>query len=358
MYEEFYGLNEKPFSLLPDPDFLFLSSKHSLALSMLEYSLAGQAGFCAITGEIGSGKTTLIRALLRRIGRDIRLGLISNTHSSHSDIAGWALSAFGRTPKGTTRAEIHQELMLFLIEEYGAGKRSVLIVDEAQNLTIQALEELRLLSNINADKDLLLQIILVGQPELLEKLRRPELCQFAQRISVSYHLAPLTCAETLHYITHRLRVAGATSPIFNDMAVGGIQYFSGGVPRIINSICDMSLVYGFADQKPEIDLDHVFRVVGDRMSNGVSSFAGVGGPDDPMVVKEITALIRAAADARMTLPPLPEPEPPAPKPQVVMPQPRTRLSASYGDGQGELRSFAAHDADRPSWFRRTFLRAN
>ena len=211
MYEEFYGLNEKPFSLLPDPDFLFLSSKHSLALSMLEYSLAGQAGFCAITGEIGSGKTTLIRALLRRIDRDIRLGLISNTHSSHSDIAGWALSAFGRTPKGTTRAEIHQELMLFLIEEYGAGKRSVLIVDEAQNLTIQALEELRLLSNINADKDLLLQIILVGQPELLEKLRRPELCQFAQRISVSYHLAPLTCAETLHYITHRLRVAGATA---------------------------------------------------------------------------------------------------------------------------------------------------
>jgi type II secretory pathway predicted ATPase ExeA len=355
MYEDFFGLNEKPFSLLPDPDFLFLSSKHSLALNMLEYSLAGQAGFCAITGEIGSGKTTLIRALLRRMDRDIRLGLISNTHSSLTDIASWALSAFGRSPAGKSRAEIHQDLMLFLIEEYGAGKRSVLIVDEAQNLTIEALEELRLLSNINADKDLLLQIILVGQPELLEKLRRPELCQFAQRISVSYHLAPLTCAETLHYITHRLRVAGTTAPIFNDMAVGGIQYFSGGVPRLINSICDMAMVYAYADQVREVDLDHIFRVVGDRMSNGVSVFAGIGGPEDPVAVREITGLIRAAGEARATLPApaVPEQEP-APEPAAT--RRRQLVANDLGNGYSSL---AAQQAEtRPSWFRRTFLRAN
>ncbi|WP_374310922.1 ExeA family protein [Dongia sp.] len=356
MYEEFFGLNEKPFSLLPDPDFLFLSSKHSIALSMLEYSLAGQAGFCAITGEIGSGKTTLIRTLLRRMDRGVRLGLISNTHSSLSGITAWALSAFGHNPKGKSSAEIHQELMLLLIDEYGAGKRSVLIVDEAQNLTMDALEELRLLSNINADKDLLLQIILVGQPELLEKLRSPELYQFAQRISVSYHLAPLSCAEALHYITHRLRVAGATAPIFNDMAVGGIQYFSGGVPRLINSICDMAMVYAYADQRSEIDLDHVFRVVGDRMANGVAVFAGIGGPEDPTVVKEITALIRIAAEARSSLPPVPLPALP---PERVEASRATRpLAAAANDISEDYRRIALPDDIRRSWFRRTFLRTN
>ncbi|WP_374651111.1 ExeA family protein [Dongia sp.] len=358
MYEDFFGLTEKPFSLLPDPDFLFLSSKHSLALSMLEYSLAGQAGFCAITGEIGSGKTTLIRALLRRMDRDIRLGLITNTHNALSDIAAWALLAFGGNPSGKSGAEIHQELMLLLIEEYGAGRRSVLIVDEAQNLTIEALEELRLLSNINADKDLLLQIILVGQPQLLEKLRRPELCQFAQRISVSYHLTPLSCAETLHYIVHRLRIAGTTAPVFNDMAVGGIQYFAGGVPRLINSICDMAMVYAYADQKQEVDLDHVFRVVGDRMANGVAVFAGLGGPEDPTVIKEITGLIRAAGEARATLPPpAAETEQPEPMPSR-MPR-RAAFSANDfgGDFEGEFGSLSMQRPQRPSWFRRTFLRA-
>jgi hypothetical protein len=200
-----------------------------------------------------------------------------------------------------------------------------------------------------------LQIILVGQPELLEKLRRPELCQFAQRISVSYHLAPLTCAETLHYITHRLRVAGTTAPIFNDMAVGGIQYFSGGVPRLINSICDMAMVYAYADQVREVDLDHIFRVVGDRMSNGVSVFAGIGGPEDPVAVREITGLIRAAGEARATLPApaVPEQEP-APEPAAT--RRRQLVANDLGNGYSSL---AAQQAEtRPSWFRRTFLRAN
>src|SRR5262245_63191228 len=155
MYESFFGLKEKPFSLLPALACAFMSSQQSPALSILEYSRAGQAGFCAIAGDIGSGKTTLIRMLLRRIGRDVTLGLISNTHNGLTDITAWALAAFGRATSAQSDAEIYQDLMQFLIGEYGAGRRCVLIVDEAQNLTVDALEELRLLSNINSDKDLL-----------------------------------------------------------------------------------------------------------------------------------------------------------------------------------------------------------
>ena len=388
MYESFFGLKEKPFSLLPDPDFLFMSSKHSLALSILEYSLAGQAGFCAITGDIGSGKTTLIRMLLRRLGRDITLGLISNTHSGLTDITAWALAAFGRGSNAQTDAEIYQDLMHFLIGEYGAGRRCVLIVDEAQNLTVEALEELRLLSNINADKDLLLQIILVGQPELLVKLKSPELAQFAQRISISYHLTPLTYLEARHYIRHRLEVAGANRPIFSDTAIGAIQYFSGGVPRVVNSLCDMSLVYGLADNKTDIDLDVVLRVIGDRQASGVSPFAREGRADDPAVVAEITGMVRdalelravpadseLAVDKRADEDSRPADAPAADDgayrnghaaadayPRLEVPRPATeadhgdlRIDAlSLNDYRNGPKRDSANESQRPSWFRRTF----
>jgi type II secretory pathway predicted ATPase ExeA len=298
MYESFFGLKEKPFSLLPDPDFLFLSGKHSLALSILEYSLIGHAGFCVVTGEIGSGKTTLLRMLLRRIARDVTVGLISNTHSGLTDITAWALAAFGRAPGARPDTNIYMDLMNFLIDEYGAGRRCVLIVDEAQNLTVEALEELRLLSNINSDKDLLLQVILVGQPELLAKLKRPELLQFAQRISISYHLSPLTYAETRRYIRHRIEVAGGSRPIFSDQAIGAVQCYSGGVPRVVNAICDMALVYGLADDRRDIDLDLVVRVIADRQASGVAPFARDEPPDDPAVRAEIAAMLRGALDLR------------------------------------------------------------
>jgi len=390
MYESFFGLKEKPFSLLPDPDFLFMSSKHSLALSILEYSLAGQAGFCAITGDIGSGKTTLIRSLLRRIGRDITLGLISNTHSGLTDITAWALAAGGRGATAQSDAEIYQDLMHFLIAEYGGGRRCVLIVDEAQNLTVEALEELRLLSNINSDKDLLLQIILVGQPELLVKLKSPELAQFAQRISISYHLTPLTYLDTRRYIRHRLEIAGAKRPIFSDTAIGAVQYFSGGVPRVINSICDMAMVYGLADNKTDIDLDVVLRVIGDRQASGVSPFSRDGRADDPAVIAEITGLVREAMELRAV--PAegeqpsdlrPEPElPPSGEPvidEAVQRNGRAAAADSYprlevqgADSHDDLRIDAlslndyrngpkrsgANEAQRPSWFRRTFKRTS
>jgi general secretion pathway protein A len=387
MYESFFGLKEKPFSLLPDPDFLFMSSKHSLALSILEYSLAGQAGFCAITGDIGSGKTTLIRTLLRRIGRDVTLGLISNTHSGLTDITSWALAAFGRGTNAQSDAEIYQELMHFLIGEYGAGRRCVLIVDEAQNLTVEALEELRLISNINADKDLLLQIILVGQPELLVKLKSPELAQFAQRISISYHLTPLSYQDTRRYVRHRLQIAGAERPIFSDTAIGAVQYFSGGVPRVVNSICDMSMVYGLADNTTEIDLDIVLRVITDRQASGVSPFARDGKADDPAVIAEITSLVREAMELR-AVPDEDDPDNPVAAmngdPQMAddahanghaaaegyprLEVQRADARQSYDDLKIDALSLndyrnapkrgGANQGQRPSWFRRTFTRTS
>src|SRR4051812_4173963 len=290
MYEAFFNLKNKPFSLLPDPEFLFLSSRHAIGLSLLEYSLTGQAGFCVITGEIGSGKTTLVRAFLERVGREFTVGLISNTHQALKDIAAWALAAYGQKAVGTHPAETYQELMSFLIAEYGAGRQCILVVDEAQNLSIEVLEELRLLSNINSGKDLLLQVVLVGQPELLDKLKRPELSQFAQRIAVSHHLTPLPYAETRRYIQHRVKVAGADRPLFTEMAMGAIQYFSGGIPRLINSICDMALVYGFADEQHTIGEDLVFRVVSDRQLSGIAPFAQSVPVDDPSVLAEIMKL--------------------------------------------------------------------
>src|SRR4051812_36380750 len=295
MYEAFFNLKNKPFSLLPDPEFLFLSSRHAIGLSLLEYSLTGQAGFCVITGEIGSGKTTLVRAFLERVGREFTVGLISNTHHALKDIAAWAMASFGQKPTGTHPAETYQELMAFLIAEYGAGRQCILVVDEAQNLSIEVLEELRLLSNINSGKDLLLQVVLVGQPELLEKLRRPELSQFAQRIAVSHHLTPLPYPETRRYIEHRVMVAGSERPLFTEMAMGAVQYFSGGIPRLINSICDMSLVYGFADEQPLIGEDLVFRVVSDRQLSGIAPFAQSVPVDDPSVRAEIMKLANLVA---------------------------------------------------------------
>ena len=392
MYESFFGLKEKPFSLLPDPDFLFMSSKHSLALSILEYSLAGQAGFCAVTGDIGSGKTTLIRALLRRIGRDVTLGLISNTHSGLTDITAWALAAFGRATNAQTDAEVYQELMHFLIGEYGAGRRCVLVVDEAQNLTVEALEELRLLSNINSDKDLLLQIILVGQPELLAKLKSPELAQFAQRISISYHLTPLNYLDTRRYIRHRLEIAGAQRPIFSDTAIGAVQYFSGGVPRVINGICDMSMVYALADNSTNVELDLVLRVIGDRQASGVSPFVRNERADDPAVIAEITAMVREAVELH-TVPAEeqeegdldPESDPSQadewaseekarlnghsaadeyPRLEIAQAVPGQRYedlrvdALSLNDYRNAPKRGGAVESERPSWFRRTFRRTS
>lgn len=273
MYESFYGLRARPFSLRPDPDFLYLSHQHSVALSMLEFSLTGQAGIVVVTGEIGSGKTTLIRHFLRQGERSTIIGLISNTHTGMGEILQWVLQALKIETKSVSKSIRHRALLSYLTQQAIAGHQVVLIVDEAQNLSIAALEELRLLSNIDLDKDNTLQIVLVGQPELLEKLRRPELVQFSQRISAHYHLTPLTYRESCGYVRHRLAVAGARREIFDDLALGAVYYFSGGTPRLMNSLCDMAMVYGYAAGRPAVDLDLVQTVVCDRERLGVQVLA-------------------------------------------------------------------------------------
>ena len=269
MYESFYGLREKPFTLLPDPEYLYLSPKHQRALTLLEYGMMNQAGFSVICGDTGAGKTTLIRRLLTELGDDTTVGLITNTHQSFGELLNWVLMAFGLDGENKTKAQMHQMFIEFLIEQYARNKHTVLIVDEAQNMSAETLEELRMLSNINADKDQVLQVVLSGQPALRETLRKPELMQFAQRIAVDYYLESLSAEETHSYIQHRLKIAGADQEIFSREACNTVYKYSGGTPRLINLLCDTSLVYGFAEQTKSIAASLVEDVVREQHSNSI-----------------------------------------------------------------------------------------
>jgi general secretion pathway protein A len=263
MYERHFGFTVKPFALIPDPAFLYASRQHAMALTMLEYGLECQAPFSLLTGEIGSGKTTLLRKLLRQLGDRVVVGLVSHTHSRFQSIHGWALSALGIVPGGDSDVTIYAALVDSLVREYAKGKRTLLIFDEAQNLSIEVLEELRLLSNVNSEKDLVLQILLVGQPELRAKLSRPELKQFAQRVSVFCHLNALDRDDTYAYIRHRLQVAGGNPSLFLPEAIELIHARTRGVPRLLNQLCDLALVYGFADRRTEVNADLIAQVVRD-----------------------------------------------------------------------------------------------
>ena len=275
MYKKHFGLQDKPFNLIPDPDYLYLSSRHRVALSLLEYGLMETAaGLSVISGEVGSGKTTLIRKLMRRINHEqLTVGLINNTSSFDADLMSWVVSVFGIEHAEKDKITTFREFQKFLIAEYSQGKRTVLIVDEAQNLGGEALEELRMLTNINADRDQLLQIVLVGQPELLDILQRPEYAQIAQRVSVEYHLEPLDLEDVGHYIHHRMEVAGADHKVFTEDAIKAIYCLSGGVPRLVNTLCDYSLVHGYALSKDVINLEQVVEVTKGRKIGGINRYA-------------------------------------------------------------------------------------
>jgi general secretion pathway protein A len=271
MYLEFYRLNEKPFALTPNPAFLYPSKKHRLALTTLQYGLLGQEGFVVISGDIGTGKTTLIHQILGQLDRRrFTCGLITNAHEDFSDLLQWVMMAFGQeTPTGT-KAEQYRSFLDFVAAEFRHMRRTVLIIDEAQNLSPATLEELRMLVNVNSGKAAALQIVLVGQKQLLEKLRRPELEQFAQRIAVNYRLEHLDPDDTAAYIRYRLALAGNADPeLFSDAACALVHRHSGGIPRIINLICDTSLVYGFADEQFHIGEELVEAVVNDRSASGL-----------------------------------------------------------------------------------------
>lgn len=267
MYTQFYGFKEKPFNIVSDPSFLYMSPKHRMALTYLEYGLTDGIGFILLTGEIGTGKTTLIKKLLNKIRAKMEVAVVFNTNVSADALLELIIEEFelnlpspGRG-KGGTLDVLNQ----FLIDKHGLGQRVLLIVDEAQNLSQDALEEIRMLSNLQTDKASLLQILLVGQPGLRSRLQHPSLAQLSQRIAVSYHLRALDAEETNGYIRHRLKTAGRkNAELFSSEAVEMVFQHSGGVPRMINIICDAALVYGFADELTLIEKPVVESVIRDR----------------------------------------------------------------------------------------------
>ena len=277
MYEDFYQLKSKPFSLVPDPDYLFLSQKHKTALVYLEYGIIEQAGFMVITGEIGTGKTTLIKYLLSKLAEidpGTRVAYIFNTNLTPQEFLKAVLQELGIPSPSEYKTDILGALNQFLIQQYASRHKVALIIDEAQNLSLATLEEIRMLSNLQTDKDHLLQIILVGQPALRDHLRHPQLNQFSQRVTVNYHLAPLDQSETTDYIHHRLKVSSGDAardgtPLFTEEAISTIYRYSNGIPRIINILCDAALVYGFAEEKREIDPPLIEQVMADKRQGGI-----------------------------------------------------------------------------------------
>jgi general secretion pathway protein A len=269
MYEEFYHFTDKPFTLSPDPSFLYLGKSHRRAMNILEYGVESDSGITVISGEVGTGKTTLVRNLLSQLGDDYTVGMITNTQKDFGNLLKWVLNSFGIDADETDHVKLYKILLEFITREHGAGRRVVLIIDEAQNLGKRALEDIRMLTNINVDKDVALQLILVGQPELVEMLRKKELRQFAQRVSADYLLQPLTFKETENYIRHRIKTVGGDDDLFAQTAYATVYYHSGGIPRIINTICDMALVYGFADEAPRIRKELILDAIRDRKVGGL-----------------------------------------------------------------------------------------
>ena len=269
MYLDFYNIKTKPFSLLPDPRFLYLGKEHDLGLSILRYGLTNEAGFTVLTGEVGAGKTTLIRYLLNRLDETVVVGLVSNTNIQLASILEWVANAFALDVKELSGISLYNALVDYFIRQYSEGRRVVLIIDEAQNLDAQSLESLRLISNINADSHQLVQIILVGQPELRDRLSDSSLRQFAQRISIDYHLSTLNLVQTSNYLKHRIKIAGGSRMLFDKSSVGKIAYYSEGIPRLINNIADLALVYGFAKKLNVVTEDIILEVVNDRKKHGI-----------------------------------------------------------------------------------------
>ncbi len=269
MYESFYGLRTHPFSLAPDPGFLFLGRKHKLGLNLLEYGLLNRSAFTVITGEPGTGKTTLLNSILDRSDREVTLGVLSHTHLQLGSLLPWVLMTFGMDGKGMDNVELYRAFAGFLAQEHERQRRVVLVVDEAQNLGSTMLEELRLLSNLNDGRRQPLQIVLSGQPALRAILQQGELVQLAQRISVDYHLEPLVEAETPEYIRHRIGVAGGPVTMMTDLACLVVHRLSGGNPRLINQVCDLALAYGFAAQVRWITAQLVIKSATDRKAGGI-----------------------------------------------------------------------------------------
>lgn len=279
MYSKFFGLKDKPFSLIPDAELIYFSPGHKAAFSMLEFGLLEQVGITVITGEVGAGKTTLIRHLLSRMDyNQLTVGLVGTAHSSYGTLLKWIINAFRLPIESDDQNALLQALQQFLVDQYAGGKRTVVIVDEAQNMSSEDLESLRLLTNINADKNQLLQIILVGQPELLEKFYEPGMSQLAQRVSAEYNLTPLDLSQTLSYVRYRIEAVEGERNLFDLPSLLGVYYFSGGIPRIINTLCDGALVFSYGQNEKTVNLPIIMHVVRSKQIGGIHR-AGIDSPE-------------------------------------------------------------------------------
>src|SRR5215831_3617609 len=262
MYLDFYRLDEKPFNPTPDPKFLYLTPAHREALAQLVYGVQESKGFMILTGEVGTGKTTLLHTLLRKLDTSTPVAFVTNSLLPFDGILEYALEDFGVRDGGSTMAQRLAALNRFLIERHREGQKAVLILDEAQNLAPETLEQVRLLSNFETPTEKLLQILLVGQPELKLKLQLPELRQLRQRIGMQASIRPLTHDEMREYIQSRLRKAGAPDlKLFSEAATERIEAYTGGVPRLVNIVCDHCLLIGYADERHRIDRDIVEKAI-------------------------------------------------------------------------------------------------
>jgi putative secretion ATPase (PEP-CTERM system associated) len=288
MYERFYNLRERPFALSPDPEYLYLSRVHGEALDSIRYGIESRAGFIVVTGEIGAGKTTLLQTLLQRLDDRMLVARIVNTMLDPRELIEAIALDFGLPDTAKSKPALLRDLGIFLVQQREQGRRPLLVIDEAQNLSPQALEEVRLLSNLETEKSKLLQILLAGQPNLRDTIASPELEQFRQRIAVSYHLLPLDPAETVAYINYRLEHAAlGEPPRFLPDATDLIYQVTGGVPRLINVVCDATLVFGYAEERRTLDGALLEEVIRELEATGIIPPA------------EVRQAARELADAQM-----------------------------------------------------------
>lgn len=272
IYTAHFGLSARPFTLVPDPDFMFWSPAHRRASAMLEYGVLSHAPITLITGEVGAGKTTLMQHFLRTLDEDVAVGLISNAHGDRGELLRWVLMALDqKVQPGSDYVTMFAQMQDFLIEEYARGGRTILIFDEAQNLSRESLEELRMFTNINTNKDELLQLVLMGQPELRDLVRRPDLTQFAQRVAANFHLPAMDAPTVAEYVRHRLAVVGGPPEIFTDAALGMVHEATGGIPRLVNQLCDLAMLYAFEADQQHVDVATMEQVFEDGV------FFGPGG---------------------------------------------------------------------------------
>ena len=265
MYLDYFGLTEQPFSIAPNPDYLFLSERHKEALAHLTYGLGDAGGFVLLTGEVGTGKTTVTRCMLETLGEETQVALVLNPSLSELELLASICDELRIRYKKSdaTLKNLTDKIKNRLLKNHGLDKRTMLVIDEAQHLSGAVLEQLRLLTNLETNQRKLLQIILVGQPELQTLLKRNDLRQLAQRITARYHLMPLNEAEVFAYVKHRLHVAGCTNALFDNAAIKKIHQLTGGIPRLINLLCERALMGAFANNKAVVNKLMIIHAAGE-----------------------------------------------------------------------------------------------